>query len=373
MYVVAALLFLFSLTSLRQIKFKQNKYRWLLLSWIMVTYATAYFYSVYVNAVLQYSVLFFTYPFLVMLVFSFFRDTGFRMKVLMILLVGVSAVYTLIYGREHYTIFYESATKEFLLSAEKKMETLGKNNTTVLTDYRPSIIGYYFDKMEMDSSDYHPIDDFETPLSFKQFLEKQTTDYLVIGWYNQKDIHLLSMAMAYYPYMLEEKNWFLGDYYLLSKTCKDPKPCEPADEVVYHYENTPDTTIQIGKEQLYYNLFSAKVGEIAADNHNNLFHSITATLPQLNRDVMMVTEFRAGDAIINWRAVSFLDFIDSSNVPTGVYEGVTLIDLQLDWEIAEVKIYLWNKNQVEFEIGTFELKVRDGNPVLYSLYYDFSR
>jgi len=373
MYIVAATLLLLSFVLMKKNLKKGNKYRWLIFSWILVTYSVSYFYSVYISAVLQYSVLLFTYPFLIMLLFSFIRDIPFKGKAAIVTIFGMVAIFTLVLGREHYSIFYNSGQREILRIAESKHTKLG-DNLTILEDMPPNINAYYFEKLNIDPAPFHNIDQMGGYKGVKEFLRKQRSEFLIIGWYDEKQINYLDVALEFYPYIIDKKNWFLCDYYLLSKKVNDIATFKPAERVVFDFKKNyttggRDEIIQSNQE--YFSLFEGNYTDVISHQYNNLYFTISAELDNLTNDVLAVTEFREGDSIINWRSISFLNFIDTTGVPMDVHEGIKLLDLSLDVEKTQLKVYLWNKNKVRFGLHSFELTVREGNPILYSLYYDF--
>ncbi|MCB0804570.1 MAG: glycosyltransferase family 39 protein [Bacteroidales bacterium] len=374
MYIVTAILFATGLMVRTPEVKKGNIYRMLILAWIIVTYGVAYFYSVYVNAVLQYSVLLFTFPFLIMLLFSYIRNIRFPFKLSAVVVFGVVSVLTLIYGREHYSIFYNSGQREILKIADEKYHNFGSDSLTILIDMPPNINQYYFDKLSIDPDQFQHIDELGGYKGLVNYLQNHPTEYLLLGWYDQKQIGYFSLIKQYYPFVLEKKSWFLCDYFLLSKHQPIGADYQPAERTIYEFEKsfTKDGGFtKFSETDDYISLFSGQYSEIVKNQTNNLYFSLGVSLPDLSKDVLVVTEFRQGETIVNWRASSFLDFVDVAGESTIMHEGVKLIDLKTDPDNTLVKIYIWNKNKVPFTLYSFHMEILEGNPKIYGLYYPF--
>jgi uncharacterized membrane protein len=119
--------------------------------WFMLPFAIGYYYSVHVNPVLQFSTLLFSFPFLLLFIFSFFPDIygDIRATILMII-VGLLCIYSTVIGNEFYTTNHFGVFKELAQKTIKWDEQYGEKNITRAIDLcHPNYIQYYFRKFNV--------------------------------------------------------------------------------------------------------------------------------------------------------------------------------------------------------------------------------
>ncbi|MCD4788662.1 MAG: glycosyltransferase family 39 protein [Bacteroidales bacterium] len=394
MFVISCLLIVVGFIYFSKNFKETNKFRILSFSWFSISFLTGYFYSVYVNAVLQYSVLIFTYPFLVMFVFSFYRDIKSLYKIVIIIVFTSVSIFTLIYEREHYKLFYESGYKEILIESAKVNKVKGEDNVTTILYLPEKIHEYYLDKLQIDGDDFYNPANIGNFIKFREFLTKQSSDYLVIGWGGFPNLEYLAIAEEIYPYMIQKKTWFNTDFYLFSKIKPKKKDYSFADRIIYHSEHNfdkhgagwddvkpintqpgisykDDRVLRLDKTSEYSPGFRAELHNIIEKKTNIIFISVDALMPDTISNALLVSVLKSEGKVIDWRANSFNDFIDKPNKRLSIYLAVKLPDINLDYPDIEISTFVWNKNLEEFFVDDFRIVVREGNPVIYSLYYDF--
>jgi hypothetical protein len=370
-----------------------NKFRFLAFSWFAITYLVGYFYSVYRNAILQYSVLLFVFPFLILFVFSFYREVNGWIKIIITVLFITVSVYTLIDERRHYEIMYESAYEKIPAVAEKiRKEYPEKTISTVIFE-PPKIREYYIQKYGIEDSAYFYPDTTVSFIQFRDYINRQTSDLLVLGWVNNPYYEYKLIAEEKYPYLIKKMNWFKGDLFLYSRTMPDTSYID-ADPVLFSALNTFDT-LRAGWEQVvfYYQLtngvnypqdkilvlnkdfafsphFKAKLGEITRSNTNEILISVDTYMPELF-DPAIICEFRLKGKRIGWRSGNVIEFVDGPLKRLKAYLVVRLIDMKLDDPATEVLVYFWNRTPDPVYLDNFLIEVREGNPVFYALYEKF--
>ena len=374
---------------------ESNKFRLLAVSWFAITYLVGYFYSVYINALLQYSVLIFVFPFLVLFVFSFYRDIHPWMKLTMVVIFITVSVYTLIFERRHYQVMYHSAYEEIPVEADKiRQEYKDKTITTVI--FEPvKIREYCVRKYGINDSGFYYPDTTVSFIQFRDFINRQTSDLLVLGWINNPNFEYKLIAEEKYPYLIEKKSWFKGDMYLYSRTKPVDKEYVPADRVLFSSLNTFDT-LTTGWEQVvfYYQLakgvvyprdmilcfnkefgfsprFKANLREITRSKTNEILISVDTYMPAELADPAIICEFRLKGKRIGWRSGNVIEFVDAPMKRLKAHLAVRLIDEKVDDPATEVWIYFWNRNLEEIYIDNFRIEVREGNPAIYALFEKF--
>ena len=102
------------------------------------------------SAVLQYSVLIFSFPFLLLAIFSIVPKLSNKWLIPIIVVVSIFNTYSLIYERDYYSLFYQNRYKQFLVDTQQKVNELGNENCTVLLVNHARINQYYIEKLGLN-------------------------------------------------------------------------------------------------------------------------------------------------------------------------------------------------------------------------------
>ena len=374
---------------------KTNKFRILVFSWFAVTYMIGYFYSVYVNAVLQYSVLLFVYPFLILFVFSFYRDLNTVLKTISVMLFISIAVYTLIHKRQHYDIMYNSAYKEILVEADR-FQNENKEDKIATAIYLPEKIrDYYIEKLNIDDSGFYYPDSLNNYVQFRNFVNHQHTDYFVLGYSLTPGIEQKLIVEEQFPYLIKKRGWFKGDFYVYAKN----EPAElnyiSPDSVLFLTVNTFDTLtegwddvelfwqltdgsnydgdqiLRFNNEFEYSPEFAANLAEITNSRWNELLISVDTYVPISLVDPGLICDFIIDNEIAAWRSSNMIEYVNEPEKRLKVHLGFRLADIHIDLNRAMIMVYFWNRNFELFYIDEFKIEVREGNPKIYALFEKF--
>ena len=374
-----------------------NKFRIIGFSWFFITFVTGFFYSVFISAIIQYSVLIFTFPFLLMVVFSFFKDLKILPKSLIVLLIISVGTYTLVFNRQYYHYFYSSGLKEILKESKKTEDQLSDKKVTVVLNTIENVNDYYLKKLNISDSRFLYINKMGDYIHFRESLKKLKTDYLVFAWANYTDLVYLQIAEDIFPYIVEKKTWFTSSFYLLKRTKPENIVYSPADSVVFETVNEYETPVTPGWDTVPVNLIYPKNDPAAnhymqlskwnsyspgitlsfdsiINNENNLiFISLDAYFLSEPAGVLLISEIRSGDKVIDWRSIPFTDFITKVNERQTVYLPVKLPDIKLrhKGKDATISIVIWNKPKSKVLIDNFRIKTFEGNKVIYGQFEKF--
>jgi hypothetical protein len=132
-FVIAIILgiFLFGLYQLKKGVFNP-KLIVLSFLWFIIPFFIGFFYSRYFNAVLQYSVLIFSFPLIYFLLFGFIKEQNTKVNLILVSVILLTNIFSLVYGRKHYDVFYKSVYKQILTD----YENIKRNNSnTIYYDY----------------------------------------------------------------------------------------------------------------------------------------------------------------------------------------------------------------------------------------------
>jgi hypothetical protein len=357
------------------------KLRILLSVWLLITWLTGYIYSVYVSAVLQYSVLIFTFPLLVILAFSFVRDLKPILKIIVVGIFFSISLYSLIFTRQHFSILYQSGYREIPELAARYESQYGKEMVTTLLSMSPKILDYYIEKTELNHLEYTSLESFSSPAHLKKFLAQQNTEFLTIGWSGLGRLEYLPVLLEYYPNIKNRESWFLCDLWFISKGMKGNETTDQEHVLLTYEKSFVETTslinggesadatdYQISAEQEYFSLYQGKMNDLIIGKNNLIVITVDLIIPDGQPSGMIVTEMRAGDELFDWRSVSFNDFRIEGETITRIYMVMNLADLKRLEEVTDFKTFIWNKHSGEFQVMSFKLEVWLGNRILYGLF-----
>ena len=381
-YVLTGLLLILGLLFGHNGRSGAGKYRVMMLIWLLVTYLSGYFYSVYVSALLQYSVILFVFPFLILLVFSFIKDINPGWKYSMLIVIGFVSIYSLIYVRKHYEIQYQSGYKESLVEAQKMTNELTSDNVTTVTYLPGHIEKYYTDKLHIHLNKLVILDSLSELSGFESYVKSRTTDYFILTFAGLHNLEFYPIVKSAYPFMKYKKTWYLADFYVFSKYEK-PDLKVHKDELVFAWDTIfysgtnrlePDTVFHnssgllINQNVEYVHLFSREMALLTDHPNNYIFLKLkVARRYDKPLSALLVTEIKQNDICLDWRAANFDDFGKEGQEIFTIYKAIKLPDLGFDLKPTKLNVYVWNKQADDFYIEEFNIETVKGNPVVYGL------
>jgi hypothetical protein len=180
--------------------------------------AIGYVYSVKVAPLLQFSVLLFSFPMLVLLAFSVFEKAGKIQTYILTGLWSLMLLYSLIVVRQHYNYFYRSPYQESMKEIQAFSESYPVDSTVVLCNFRPEITEFYKTKYNI-TPNLH----FTNPDSIKelkklhQLLSDEKYRYLILAKTNENQPWLFALTREYFSKVLKDKNYNQGSCFIMSR------------------------------------------------------------------------------------------------------------------------------------------------------------
>lgn len=370
-------------------KNKQNiRFSLIAFIWFILPFAIGYFYSVYVNSVLQFSVLIFSHAFLYLFVWSMIKPQKPVINLLLVISIVTMNIFSLIYQRKHYQLFYHSPFKEVLLDYQK----LGniQNQTLSIIDTDPENKHYYLNKLPIDSS-FIAFDKIENELDLIALLQQNCSQmkYLYFGCQSNNPAITVPIIQQFYPTMVWQKNYAGGTSYLFSK-----EGTKVPSHLAFHDFETKqapffselnekfltDTLRFSGKHSYVMNstqewsvVFSAPLQSVINHENNFIDISIRVFVTQPFTDAILAASIESGGKTIHWNGTSFNKFItpDKDSTWIMIHHSIKLSDAKLVNRSMQLKAYVWNLKHQNFIIDDFSVSVRTGNPYIYGLLEDF--
>jgi hypothetical protein len=388
MGIIALLLFAGIIHGRKELLSK-NTFRVISIIWFLLPFLIGYYYSVHVKPVLQYSVLIFSFPFLLLFLFSFYRNTSSIFKTASVLILLLVNTYVLVFSREHYKVFYRQPLERY---AKKAMEVHEdeqlRRNTSIILETDSNYLNYYFKKYNSKPSYYTFYHDPQ-PVSARQFrklVASFSTENLVVGG---MPLEYLNIAAEYFPFEQYHEDGYSYTINAFSKSAGKQK--FPADRI---YESTygknaplgnwtfdiaagflSDSTFRSESLHPYGPTFSVKTQDVLAlqGQHYTIDIGLSFLTDSIDNCGFIVFELKRGEKTLDWRAAHISGYFDSTSAHQWqrAYMCVRTSDVvsePRDLKNTEIRIFYWNNDQKTILLKDFKVSVRKGNQWVYGLF-----
>lgn len=386
-WFVAALVFLLVILSLiwRAKRTKTNfKLVLVSLTWFLLPVLAGYLYSVLINPVLQFSVLIFSFPFLLLLMFFYSNTEKAWQKSILVGLCALVIIPSMIYERRHYRLFYHSSYREIITEAKHASDSLGRSNCFVLLDSHRHFTDYYLEKPGL--KDFHPgyFHDISDPPVIRGIVDTCKAKYFVYGCISNSKWEDYPVIRSKFPSLLVHKMMNEGDFYVFAR---DSVAC------LNEYYLSSDLDF-ISNSSGWENFYPAYVWIRSADP-STLVLCMDSSLefsPVFRGSLREICRHK-NDIIDLVADVETDEKFSEAYVQLGIYQKENLLSFQsatikaenpgefrpsycscrladIDWRhhFLDVRGFIWNPRKQELVIRKMSFKIRKGNPFLYGLY-----
>jgi len=353
----------------------------------VVPIVIGYAYSVYVASLLQFSILLFSFPFLILLVLSVFQHVGWRQTEVIITLWTAVLVFTLIDHREHYKYFYHSPFEESAIEIKAFTQTHPSDSTLVICSYRSEVADFYKEKYNISPKlKYVYPDQLKNTLELKRLLNDTTYHYLIFTKTNESKPWLYALTHEYFPKISLERNYNQGSC-IIMKRGENHYNNYLAGSLCTFDSNTNKDWIFDGTHVLKDTLEAATVLQVdsmtqyaatwvkpAAGFIRSRANIIDATawiyLPDtFSGSANWVASLETDTGAVSWNATP----ISLETLPVGRWSPVSvsifLPDIAEIPANAVIKVYISNENKKAFLVKQTYAGIRAGNPAIYWITY----
>jgi len=356
---------------------KRNKnWFWQGLVWFGLTYLIAHIYSLKVNSVLQFSVLIFSFPFLVLSVFSLFPKGNFGSNVVAGLFILLAGTYALKNERKHYEILYQSPFEYLVKDTRNTKDSLMSEEPGVTNNYE-LMLDYYNPRYGLSDKDWLQLESLEDFEQVRNVLENKKENYLLLPVLYHYRKELPSVITEHFPHRLIHKRYYQGDFLVFSKTNDQQtidevyfklKPDDKNPKVIW--DDNPDLKIEVNENQEY--ALGVTVNELSSIYEHQ--HDIITLKTRLNfkqkpkKNALCSALFSEGQNI-NFQSSLFDEYTgkaDSGSVM--IYHSFSLPKHLLRKNKLELKLFAWNLDGQKFTFENPEIIIEKGNPKLFGLF-----
>lgn len=186
------------------------------LLWFVVPLAVAWAYSLLKEPILQFSTLIFSYPFLIILAFSFYDgQVSKRIMTIVLSVVVFLGVTSLIVDRQYFYQMYHQGYDQVAVEMKKAQERYGDNISCVSYSCKNFVAEHYQNKFGVN--DVKCFNEDDEISDYQQFIMNCDDDYMAAGFTDHADMSWELSAVAEYPFLEQENAWFTTRYLVLSK------------------------------------------------------------------------------------------------------------------------------------------------------------
>lgn len=366
------------------------KHYLLFFSWFLIPMLTGFFYSRYVNAVLQFSVLIFSFTYLLFLLFGHMRLQKPLVNLLLVSAIMVANIFSLVHTREHYKLFYQNPNKAILEDFQEVRSTYTR--TIFIVNSHPRNTLYYSERLGIDTSGLKWFESFKDEQELKCFLESHAKMHtkLYLGALSSINPLAVPLIREYYPKIEWRRDYLGATTYLFSQRhmqeqehmigkldfeSNAPEQWNSLDPGKYtdSIRFSGNCAYHMDSATKYGPTFSDELDEIAPEENDFIEISVKVRGP-LKGDLLLVASLDSDGENIYWGNTPFDSFVpcgDSLDQWVSVHHVLKLSDIYLKYPNLQFKAYIWNKGGASFFADDLQIKLRTGNPVIYGLNENF--
>ena len=358
------------------------KYRVVSLVWFLVPLVTGYLYSKYRAPVLQYSVLIFSFPFLILLIASFIRFPRGYIRELQVTGLLILLLFSLSSERHYYNRFYHAETDMFAQHISGYERAYG-NKVAAVVNTNPVYLDFYNQKYTTNWG-YTTFDSIGDNHLWRNWLEKSDKQYLILCNPPQEwDRQYLSIAKEYFPYVDSIYQGFTTDIYVLKKTGLGSSVHSPNPLFAFTLKDSTGVRLRTrqhifkpGPPDIYYScdtankcnsLFFSAIGPLHLTEQVKLNMEVEVKADSLLDEDFLDLDFkdRSGQ-IIQQRKSMLRSFVSADGKWHKVYLTARLYHTPIN-KTDIIGIAFNQSTHSCFEYRNFKLEGVPDNPVLYSL------
>jgi hypothetical protein len=366
--LVGVLLTLSILFCTRELE-KTNKFRMLCIIWFFSSFLIQYFYSIYVSAIIQYSTLIFVFPFLLIFLFSLFRELTIKQNMMLVFAILLIGTTSLAMTRKHFQVFYKQPFQQQLEATFESLDQIKNESDATIKLYIPpylkTIIKEHYSlkyNKNLDATYYSTLSQQPTPKIFRAFVFSRKTNYFIAG---DLPLEYIQIVKEKYPHMVVKKEGFTCSAYCFAK--QKPEN-ELSNEVMFEQQlikekNMLDDTQEFGKA------FSFKLKDICYSRHTIINARATLFPGDTLSNPMLVVDIEEKGKVLAWGGVPYFNYNNNWGKPNTLFFSSDLTSFDFKGHPdAELKIYIWNRDKKQLEIQYMGFEVIKGNPFIYGLY-----
>jgi hypothetical protein len=380
---------IFSIAKRKQVTF--HRYNYLSFTWFLMPIIIGCVVSALTKPAMPIRALIFSFPFLIIFLFSFIPKTNRTITIFFTLLILSSNIYGLIVQRNHYEIFQKDIAKNSVGNIKHLIESKKVKKPFVFYNYPESNIQFYWNGV-LDNYSFKSLNetcDMETykASEYRNKIASLDNDAIILCNISND---LISVTKEYFPFLIYRDKGFNYDFYCFSKKANNTLE-EFYFTSLIDFENEKNNSENGYKTVIrdsisankYYQFIDGDewgpvleipLGNLIKDKYSIIETHVSVFVNNIEHDGHLVFEVIDKGEHIIWYSSELSNFISKTNQWENIYFSNQLNLLGGSEKITEasiLKVYFWNKNKTPIAIDNLSIKIKDGNNQVYSLLYDY--
>ncbi len=335
--------------------------------WFLLALAIGWVYSRFRTPVLQYSTLFFSFPFFIMGLAGFVKQLKPINTTALVVLVAIPGTMTLVFSRQHYKMMYEQGYDQLAVHYSLNKERLGADVMQAAVSGSTRMTGFYQEKRHLTETRLYT--KYASASELAGLVDTCTRPYFSMGWTDYAPYHWIELVRSRYPKVIASKNWFNSGYYLLQKDSLDSR--QPmADERFIYQESAANGLKTFTPADTYGLLWEGRCDSLLEKGDGILVAGSEVVAHEAMSQVSLVMEIRIPEVKepIIWRSGTL-----EGNTIEGYKKSVLVVVHHLDAGPSippgsTLRVYYWNKGKESFQVRSRWLYIKKQDPVLFGLY-----
>lgn len=360
------------------------------LVWGIAPLIIGYAYSVLRAPVLQYSVLLFSFPFVLIGTLAGLRAVNERSGIAFAAAVAVIATTTLIVTRKHYTLFLNSKYEAIVRGTDEAQRT----GAFAVVDLPPEVLGFYR-KLWCFTPSQAPCVNLSgaPPARLDSALRAATTGTLFYGQGPHAEPENVARIAAWFPFLVERHDLVEGQTFRFVSRPNGDRIDDLRCTIIATPEAVGGTHWRVDRDlplvrdtarsympaPARWDLSGREYGIVLDSTVQGLIAQpndvieVIADVQQADSasDLALVVELRSGDSTVFYRADRWTDH------PLFGSKGQLIValkcaDMHDRSPNVALRTYVWNPAKRMARIASVRLQVRKGDPVLYGSFRPLS-
>lgn len=350
------------------------------LAWGILPLAIGYAYSVWRAPVLQYSVVLFSFPYMLIGALAGLRHLRPGWALLVAGTVAALGAGTLITVRKHYEIFYRS---RYELAAQGIIAASSVPGRMALYDGPGEVIGFYLDLWKVDKAKLSYAELRGMPVErLDSLLHASSASEVFLGATAGAEPERAARIQAMFPFLLERHDVEEGQTFLFgagpsTKRLDDHAwSSRVAPDAIKGEDWSVDADLPLLQDSTGHAprrwdftgrefgiLLEKPVYEVAKGDNDVLEVRMDATGVS-GGGLKLVAELREGETTTFYRSQPCPVRMGAGTLIT----AIPFADLPGHGQGQRLRVYVWNEGGNPAQVASLEARVRSGNPWLYGLF-----
>ena len=371
---ISAVLIVLSLITMDKQRMLSWKLRIAGLLWFSISFLTAYLFSIYKTPIIQFSTLYFTFPFVILILFSFFKPLPGRFNLLIVSTIMFIGISTLVFHRRHYETMYQQGYDQSAREIKKDFSRYGSHISVVSYSSTPRMLAFYLDKEGV--KDYKLFSKHDQITDFQNFIFDLNTESIAFTLSDGGPADWVEIVRNKFPYEIHNCTWFNTEYFLFSKNNIENHAVVSVKEKVFQITDNQQIsgikTISIfDKNRIYGDVWQKHCDSIFHKKEPKTVSIITsgrALNSMIQTKIVLEIKDEKTNKILHWQSGTLNN---DTILPGERFFLTTVLKSSLLQDIDSqsiLKIYIWNPERTEFVVDQMKVNIYRQSPMYYGLF-----